>query len=43
MNSLKNELKTNKKYELILEVLNFLFIFGLFEMMVLSFYKRELK
>jgi len=40
---LKKKLVSNIKYELVLEVLNFLFIFGLFEMMVLSFYKRELK
>jgi hypothetical protein len=36
------ELNKDKKYEVLLEVLNFLLIFGLFEMMILSFYRREL-
>ena len=42
INILVEKLNTNKKYRAFLEVINFLFIFGLFEMMILSFYKREL-
>ena len=37
-----SELNKNSKYRLLLEALNFLLIFGLFEMMLVSFYKREL-
>ena len=43
IDELKYKLNNNEKYELFLEILNFLFIFGLFEMMILSFYIRELK
>lgn len=39
---LVKELSKNEKIRYFLEFLNFLFIFGLFEMMFLSFYRREL-
>ena len=39
---LSKTLNKNIKYRMLLEVLNFLFIYGLFEMFIVSFYKREL-
>jgi len=42
INDLSNTLNKNIKIKMFLEVLNFLLIYGLFEMMFASFYKREL-
>lgn len=35
-----NDYNSNSIYKILFEILNFLFIFGLFEMVLLSFYKR---